>query len=95
MVIEADQTPDGVRLNISDGGPGIPANTRTAMLDRFVRLDSTAGRKGFGLGLSFVAAVAEWHGAHLELSDNEPGLRATLRFPGPGIHEQAVRPGSE
>jgi signal transduction histidine kinase len=96
VVIEADQTPDGVSLNISDSGPGIPANKRTAMLDRFVRLDSTAGKQGFGLGLSFVAAVAEWHGAHLELSDNEPGLRATLRFPGgPGLHEQPVRPGSE
>ena len=81
VVIEADQTPDGVSLNISDGGPGIPANKRTAMLDRFVRLDSTAGKQGFGLGLSFVAAVAEWHGARLELSDNQPGLRATLRFP--------------
>ena len=96
VVIEADQAPDGVSLNISDGGPGIPANRRTAMLDRFVRLDSTAGKQGFGLGLSFVAAVAEWHGARLELSDNKPGLRATLRFPGgPGLHEQPVHPGSE
>jgi len=82
VVIEADQTPDGVCLNISDSGPGIPANKRAAMLDRFVRLESTAGKQGFGLGLSFVAAVAEWHGTRLELSNNEPGLRATLRFPG-------------
>ena len=96
VVIEADQTPDGVSLNISDSGPGIPANKRAAMLDRFVRLDSTAGKQGFGLGLSFVAAVAEWHGTRLELSDNEPGLRATLRFPGgSGLHEHPVSPGSE
>jgi signal transduction histidine kinase len=96
VVIEADQTPDGVSLNISDSGPGIPANKRAAMLDRFVRLESTAGKQGFGLGLSFVAAVAEWHGTRLELSNNEPGLRATLRFPcGPGLHEHPVSPGSE
>ena len=96
VVIEADQTPDGVSLNISDEGPGIPADKRIAMLERFVRLDSTAGKQGFGLGLSFAAAVAEWHGARLELSDNQPGLRATLRFRGSSdLRERHVHPGSE
>ena len=96
VVIEADQTPDAVSLTISDSGPGIPANKRTAMLDRFVRLDSAAGKHGFGLGLSFVAAVAEWHGARLELSDNKPGLRATLRFPaGHDLCERPAHPASE
>ena len=56
-----------------------------------MRHDLTAGKQGFGLGLSFASAVAEWHGAHLELSDNEPGLRATLRFPGrPGLHHPSL-----
>jgi signal transduction histidine kinase len=81
VVITAARTAEGASLTVSDSGPGIPADKRTAILDRFVRLDSAAGKQGFGLGLSFVAAVAEWHGAHLELSDNKPGLRATLRFP--------------
>jgi signal transduction histidine kinase len=31
-----------------------------------------------GLGLSLVAAVAKLHGGMLELTDNHPGLRATL-----------------
>ena len=92
VVITAAQTADGVSLTISDSGPGIPADKRTAILDRFVRLDSAAGKQGFGLGLSFVAAVAEWHGARLELSDNKPGLRATLRFPaGFNLRSQPVR----
>ena len=47
VVIEADQTPDGVSLNISDSGPGIPANERTAMLDRFVRLEFDRRQTGF------------------------------------------------
>jgi signal transduction histidine kinase len=81
VVITAARTAEGATLTVSDSGPGIPADKRTAILDRFVRLDSAAGKQGFGLGLSFVAAVAEWHGARLELSDNKPGLRATLRFP--------------
>ena len=83
-------------LTISDSGPGIPEDKRTAILDRFVRLESAAGKQGFGLGLNFAAAVAEWHGARLELSDNKPGLRATLRFPAAlSARSQPIRQHSE
>ncbi len=82
VVIEAASWADGARLTVADNGPGIPEGKRTAILDRFVRLDSAAGKQGYGLGLSFAAAVAEWHAARLELKDNRPGLRATLHFPG-------------
>ena len=81
VVIAAAQTAYGTSLTIADNGPGISADKRTAILDRFVRLDLAVGKQGFGLGLSFVAAVAEWHGARLELSDNKPGLPTTLQFP--------------
>ena len=54
---------------------------RTAIPGRFVRLDTAAGKPGFGLGLSFVSVVAEWHNAQLELADNTPGARASLLFP--------------
>ncbi len=37
---------------------------------------------GNGLGLSLVAAIAEIHCATIELLDNHPGLRATIRFSG-------------
>jgi signal transduction histidine kinase len=68
-------------LDVSDCGPGIPADERARVLERFVRLDESRGAPGSGLGLSFVAAVAEHHGAELELLDGEPGLRVRLRFP--------------
>jgi signal transduction histidine kinase len=80
-VITVTQDADGASLAVADNGPGIPATKRTAILDRFVRLEAAAGKEGFGLGLSFVSAVAEWHGARLELTDNKPGLRAALLFP--------------
>ena len=81
VVISARGGPGGATLTVEDNGPGIPEDKRIAILDRFVRLDSTASKQGFGLGLSFAAAVAEWHAARLELQDNMPGLRATLHFP--------------
>lgn len=96
VVIAAAQTAYGTSLTIADGGPGIPDDKRTAILDRFVRLNSAGGKQGFGLGLSFVAAVSEWHGARLELSDNKPGLRATLSFPaGFSLPAQPLRQGPD
>jgi signal transduction histidine kinase len=54
--------------------------------ERFYRGDASRGTPGVGLGLSLVAAVAELHGGSLQLSDNCPGLRATLLlFPMPHV----------
>jgi signal transduction histidine kinase len=68
-------------LRVTDHGPGIPEGQRAHVLERFVRLDSSRGRPGSGLGLSFVAAVASHHGAELELTDAGPGLCVRILFP--------------
>lgn len=68
-------------LSVSDRGPGIPEAERERVLERFVRLDASRALPGTGLGLSFVAAVADLHRATLLLSDRAPGLRVALRFP--------------
>lgn len=67
-------------LVVADRGPGIPEADRARALGRFVRLDPSRGTPGAGLGLALVAAVARMHGAAIELGDNAPGLRASLRF---------------
>jgi signal transduction histidine kinase len=68
-------------LGVEDGGPGIPAADQRRVLERFVRLGTARDQPGTGLGLSFVAAVADLHGAELLLEDVGPGLRVTLLFP--------------
>jgi signal transduction histidine kinase len=65
---------------VIDGGPGIPINEREKVLRRFYRLSSSRSTEGHGLGLSLVAAVAELHGARLELADAGPGLRVNVVF---------------
>jgi len=69
-----------VRLEVADNGPGVPEEHRANVLDRFVRLEQSRHTAGTGLGLSLVAAVAELHGALLDLEDNAPGLRVALTF---------------
>lgn len=68
-------------LVVADTGPGIPADARGRVLQRFTRLDSSRSTPGSGLGLSQVAATARLHDAALSLDDNSPGLRVQLLFP--------------
>jgi signal transduction histidine kinase len=67
-----------IEVVISDNGPGIPDNEKPKVVERFYRSDASRATPGAGLGLSLVVAVARLHGGTLELSDNHPGLRATL-----------------
>lgn len=80
--VGVEDTPAGVALFAADTGPGIPASDRARVLERFVRLEASRNSPGTGLGLSLVAAVARLHDARLELSDNAPGLKVSLVFPG-------------
>ncbi|MDT8266356.1 ATP-binding protein, partial [Roseomonas sp. DSM 102946] len=51
----------GPVLEVSDDGPGIPAEEREKVLRRFYRLDRSRNTPGTGLGLALVAAVARLH----------------------------------
>ncbi len=69
---------------VADNGPGIPAEARDKVFQRFFRLERSRSTAGSGLGLSLVAAVAAIHGIAITLADNEPGLKAVLDFPPKG-----------
>jgi signal transduction histidine kinase len=70
-----------VLLEVADRGPGIPEVDRSRVLERFVRLDQSRSKPGFGLGLSLAAGVARMHGGAIRLEDNNPGLRVTMTLP--------------
>jgi two-component system OmpR family sensor kinase len=68
-------------LRVIDTGPGIAANERARVFDRFYRPPGTVP-PGSGLGMAIVKAVAEAHGASITL-DGGPGglgLAVTVRF---------------
>ena len=71
-----------VRLTVQDTGPGIPADERERVFDRFYRgRDAAAG--GSGLGLAIVRQIASLHGASVTLSatDAGTGIQAVVTFP--------------
>lgn len=64
-------TPDGVAVEVEDAGPGLTAQQRDRVFERFFRADASrrrdegaagGGRSGTGLGLAIVASIAEAHG---------------------------------
>jgi hypothetical protein len=48
------------------------------LTDRFYRGESSRTTPGNGLGLTLVSAVADLHGATLDLNVMKPGLRVTM-----------------
>ena len=81
VALRARARGDTARVEVEDHGPGIPADRREAVFDRFVRLEGSRSTPGNGLGLSLVRAVAKLHAGACWLEDNEPGLRAVLTVP--------------
>ena len=80
-VVVANETIDGRPvISIADDGRGIPPEEREHVFKRFYRLEQSRYTSGNGLGLSLVAAVARLHEAQIEMLDNSPGLKVTLRF---------------
>src|SRR6516162_5478104 len=74
------RSPSAIAVSVMDSGPGIPVADRGPVFRRFYRLESSRSTPGSGLGLSLVAAIAALHQVSIELIDNRPGLRVTLRF---------------
>ena len=72
---------NGIEVFVDDNGPGVPADQRNKIFQRFYRLEASRTTAGTGLGLALVAAIAKLHGASVEASDNGPGLRVRLLFP--------------
>ena len=69
-------------LSVCDSGPGVAAEERELIFERFMRGRLTAGTAGFGLGLAIGRELAERMGGELVLEDHEgPGAKFTLRLP--------------
>ncbi|MGD9852043.1 MAG: sensor histidine kinase [Nitrospirales bacterium] len=81
IFLTLSQTVSEVTAVVADTGPGVPKTEREKIFQRFYRLQTSRTTAGSGLGLSLVSAIADLHGIAIMLTDNDPGLRVTLRFP--------------
>jgi len=71
-----------VVTEISDSGPGVPAEDRDKIWRRLYRCDASRSQRGLGLGLSLVKAIVEAHRGTVAVdAAPEGGARFTLRLP--------------
>ena len=61
------------RLTVADHGPGIPAEDRERVFDRFYRSAATRTLPGSGLGLAIVAQVVHGHGGSVRADGRDGG----------------------
>ncbi len=79
--IGLDVGPDGLVLEVDDEGPGVPADERSLVFDRFARgraASARGGSEGTGLGLAIVAQHVSAHRGSVEVLDR-PGGGARFR----------------
>jgi two-component system sensor histidine kinase CreC len=81
--IEVRRENASVRIEVRDGGPGVPDYALDRVFERFYSLPRPGhGGRSSGLGLCFVAEVAKLHGGTVELENRDSaGARATMRLP--------------
>ncbi len=75
VTVAVRHTPDGVRLEVGDDGPGIPEADRARVFERFTRLHDARDRDtgGSGLGLAIVAELLRQQGGSVQLDPAHPG----------------------
>ena len=86
VVLGVTRHPEHVELTVTDQGPGIPADAREKIFDRFhsLRPDTEAFGSHSGLGLAIARTIAEAHDGTLmatDRPDGRPGACLVLELP--------------
>lgn len=84
VVISAKKTPQGVCLDVTDTGVGIPEDRLDEIFEPFHQLDGSSTRRheGTGLGLALVRRIVEAHGALIRVRSKEgQGTRFEFTLP--------------
>lgn len=72
VTVRVSAQPDHTLLVVEDNGPGIPADERERVFERFHRVLGT-GAEGCGLGLAIVREIAQSHNAGVRLAAGTQG----------------------
>ena len=71
-----------LQVAVTDDGPGIPADQRERIFDKFAQVESGFARRGSGLGLTFCRLAVEAHGGCIWLEQApSQGSRVLFALP--------------
>ena len=77
--VTASTAGNTLTINISDRGPGLPAQDVDTLFDKFTRGEQESAKPGVGLGLSICKAIVTAHKGKIYAS-NRPGGGAVFSF---------------
>ena len=81
--IRASVDADGLHLDVTDEGPGIPAAERELVFERFQRgAGGGTGTGGTGLGLAIARWAVSLHDGHIRVAEMPTGCRFVVDLPG-------------
>ncbi len=84
---------EGIRITISDTGPGIAAEQLPYVFEKFWRAGHETGRVGTGLGLAIAREVVALHGGSISaISEQGGGATFEVRLPPPPVRLQLHDP---
>lgn len=84
VIIRADERDDFVEIRVIDSGPGIPADYKKKIFDRFQQVSRGDGKEkeGTGLGLAISKAIIEAHGGTIGVeTEDGKGSSFWIRLP--------------
>ncbi|MGD9704164.1 MAG: sensor histidine kinase [Acidimicrobiia bacterium] len=84
IAVELAERDDAAILVVADDGPGVPAEDRERVFERFTRLDDSRSREtgGVGLGLAIAREIVELRGGSIAIeSVAGGGARFVVRLP--------------
>jgi signal transduction histidine kinase len=85
VVLTSTLTDKAWQVSVEDEGPGLTAEQRARIFERFVRFNSPTGSgdRGSGLGLTISKSIIELHGGEIraERASGKHGLRIVFEIP--------------
>ncbi len=78
--VKLSSSDEGVQLNVSDTGIGIPEDDLSHLFSRFHRGRNASPYPGSGLGLAIVKAITDQHQATIDVERKSPGTEFVVRF---------------
>ncbi|MGH3734991.1 MAG: sensor histidine kinase [Micromonosporaceae bacterium] len=79
--LDAARDDDTARISVTDTGPGVAAEDRDRIFERFYRGRNAGMATGTGLGLAIARWIVDQHGGAIELDSSANGSRFTVRLP--------------
>lgn len=83
VIIFMECIDEGVKISVTDSGPGIPKEFQRILFERFTQYDSSDSRRtgGTGLGLNIAKVLVEKHNGKIDFETGENGTTFFIILP--------------